>query len=93
MDIVMYHTSVYCNSPSFSVLPRVYVYLCMYIADILDRVSPKFHQLGLTYECLGGGRIDHDSAGKKIKIYGYSVVSIYHIHTQMKRTQMCNQLK
>lgn len=44
-------------------------------ADILDRVSPRFHQLGLAYECLGGGRINHDSKNKKIKIYGYSVVS------------------
>ena len=47
----------------------------IHVADILDRVSPKFHQLGIGYECLGGGRINHDSAGKKIKIYGYSVVS------------------
>ncbi|CAI8058101.1 14 kDa phosphohistidine phosphatase [Geodia barretti] len=46
-----------------------------YHADILDRVSPKFHRLGLTYECLGGGRIDHNSRDKLIKIYGYSVVS------------------
>ena len=44
-------------------------------ADILDRVSPKFHRLGLTYECLGGGRIDHNSTEKAIKVYGYSVVS------------------
>lgn len=44
-------------------------------ADILDRVSPKFHRLGLSYECLGGGRIDHNSGSKLIKIYGYSVVS------------------
>ena len=52
--------------------------LCIYFlpvtADILDRVSPKFHQLGLEYECVGGGRIHHDSKSKKIHIYGYSVV-------------------
>ena len=45
-------------------------------ADILDRVSPKLHRLGLTYECLGGGRIDYNSSENTIKIYGYSVVSI-----------------
>lgn len=53
--------------------------LCVCVADILDRVSPKFHQLGLTYECLGGGRIDHNKAGKNITIYGYSVVSTWTI--------------
>ncbi|XP_064395076.1 14 kDa phosphohistidine phosphatase-like isoform X2 [Halichondria panicea] len=42
-------------------------------ADILDRVSPKFDQLGLTYECLGGGRIRHDKQQQSIHIYGYSV--------------------
>ena len=46
-----------------------------YAADIMDRVSPKFHELGLEYECVGGGRIRHDSKEKKIHIYGYSVVS------------------
>lgn len=53
------------------------VSVCHRAADILDRVSPKFHRLGLDYECLGGGRIDHDSAKQKIKIYGYSVVSAF----------------
>ena len=45
------------------------------LADILDRVSPKLELLGLSYECLGGGRIRHDSQDQKIHIYGYSVVS------------------
>ena len=45
------------------------------LADILDRVSPKFHELGLTYECIGGGRIKHDSKTQTIQVYGYSVVS------------------
>jgi len=39
----------------------------------MDRVSPKFHQFGLGYECIGGGRINHDSKNQKIHIYGYSV--------------------
>ena len=53
-------------------------YKCMLSlsADILDRVSPKFHELGLDYECVGGGRIKHNSKDKKIHIYGYSVVSV-----------------
>ena len=43
--------------------------------DILDRVSPKFHELGLEYKCMGGGRIEHNSSEQRIHIYGYSVVS------------------
>ena len=50
-------------------------------ADILDRVAPKLNEQGLTYECLGGGRIRHDSRSKMISIYGYSVVGeITHTH-------------
>lgn len=50
------------------------IYFLLVAADILDRVSPKFHQLGLEYECVGGGRIRHDSKNQKIHVYGYSVV-------------------
>lgn len=42
-------------------------------ADILDRVAPKFSELRLDYDCVGGGRIQHDSKNQKIRIYGYSV--------------------
>ena len=44
------------------------------IADILEEVAPKFDQSGLTYECIGGGRIKHDSKAKTIEVYGYSMV-------------------
>ena len=33
--------------------------------------------LGLDSECVGGGRIKHDAAAKKILVYGYSQVSSY----------------
>lgn len=45
------------------------------LADILDRVAPKFQELGLTCKCIGGGRIMHDSETKTIRVYGYSMVS------------------
>lgn len=48
--------------------------MLFYAADILDRVSPKFHELGVTYECIGGGRISHDGQAKTLNVYGYSVV-------------------
>lgn len=47
-----------------------------FAADILDRVAPKFSELRLDYDCVGGGRIQHDSKNQKIRIYGYSVVSV-----------------
>ena len=47
---------------------------CCLPADILDRVSPKLEEWGLSYECVGGGRIQHDSANKKLFVYGYSMV-------------------
>ena len=45
------------------------------VADILDRVSAKFCELELEYDCLVGGRIDHKKDEKSILVYGYSMVS------------------
>lgn len=45
------------------------------IADILDRVSAKFCELEVDYDCLGGGRIEHKKDEKSILVYGYSMVS------------------
>uniref|UniRef100_A0A8C2GJ20 14 kDa phosphohistidine phosphatase n=1 Tax=Cyprinus carpio TaxID=7962 RepID=A0A8C2GJ20_CYPCA len=45
-----------------------------YHADIYDRVAGELERGGgLDCECLGGGRIKHDSAAKKIHVYGYSM--------------------
>ncbi|KAL4623297.1 14 kDa phosphohistidine phosphatase isoform X1 [Arapaima gigas] len=45
-----------------------------YHADIYDRVAAELEKGGnLDCECLGGGRIKHDSKAKKIHVYGYSV--------------------
>ena len=48
--------------------------LIVITADIVDRVAPKFSELGVKYECLGGGRIKHNNDTKTIFVYGYSVV-------------------
>lgn len=45
-----------------------------YAADIYDKVSDDFKKLNLDGECVGGGRINHDPEGKKLKVYGYSTV-------------------
>lgn len=44
-------------------------------ADIYDKVSGDMQKKGYSCECLGGGRISHQSQDKKIHVYGYSMVS------------------
>lgn len=44
-------------------------------ADIYDKVSGEMQKKGYSCECLGGGRISHQSQDKKIHVYGYSMVS------------------
>ncbi|XP_071156590.1 14 kDa phosphohistidine phosphatase-like [Mytilus galloprovincialis] len=43
-----------------------------YHADIYDDVVPEIENAGLDCECMGGGRIEHDSSKKKLSIYGHS---------------------
>ena len=46
-----------------------------FAADIYDKVSGELEKLGpLDCECVGGGRIKHDTQAKKIHVYGYSMV-------------------
>uniref|UniRef100_A0A6J0UVR0 14 kDa phosphohistidine phosphatase n=1 Tax=Pogona vitticeps TaxID=103695 RepID=A0A6J0UVR0_9SAUR len=44
-----------------------------YHADIYDKVEEELEKEGLRCRCLGGGRISHQSAAKKLHVYGYSV--------------------
>lgn len=44
-------------------------------ADIYDKVSSELQKKGYDCECLGGGRISHQSQDRKIHVYGYSMVS------------------
>ncbi|XP_054980107.1 14 kDa phosphohistidine phosphatase [Sorex araneus] len=44
-----------------------------YHADIYDKVSGELQKKGFDCECLGGGRISHQSPDKKIHVYGYSM--------------------
>ncbi|XP_069465854.1 14 kDa phosphohistidine phosphatase [Ambystoma mexicanum] len=44
-----------------------------YHADIYDKVSGEIEKQGFDCECLGGGRISHNSQQKKIHVYGYSM--------------------
>ena len=42
-------------------------------ADIYDKVSGELQKNGYDCECLGGGRISHQSQDRKIHVYGYSM--------------------
>ncbi|KAJ1145649.1 hypothetical protein NDU88_011935 [Pleurodeles waltl] len=44
-----------------------------YHADIYDKVCSEIEKQGFSCECLGGGRISHQSQEKKIHVYGYSL--------------------
>ncbi|XP_022900029.1 14 kDa phosphohistidine phosphatase-like [Onthophagus taurus] len=52
---------------------------CPYHSDINDKVTDQLQKLKVDgsikewkSKVLGGGRIDHNAAGKSIKVYGYS---------------------
>ncbi|KAK2709546.1 hypothetical protein QYM36_013272 [Artemia franciscana] len=44
-----------------------------HFSDIYDSAEEELAKLGYETECLGGGRILHDSVNKTIKVYGYSM--------------------
>ena len=44
-----------------------------YHADIYDDTEEKAREEGIDCQCLGGGRIRHESRDKRIKVYGYSM--------------------
>ena len=43
-------------------------------ADIYDKVQEELSIAGMETECLGGGRILHDTSKKTIHVFGYSQV-------------------
>lgn len=52
-----------------------YLHVLSLVADIYDKVSEELEKSDhLDCECVGGGRIRHESQAKKIHVYGYSMV-------------------
>ncbi|KAM3619685.1 uncharacterized protein V6R79_011932 [Siganus canaliculatus] len=43
-----------------------------YHNHIFDKVNPAMEALGLECKCLGGGKIEHNSQEKKIRVFGES---------------------
>lgn len=62
---------------------KFYLWCSLNLADIYDEVSQSVQGLGLDTECLGGGRIEHRSDKKWIKVYGYSQVSFFLINANL----------
>uniref|UniRef100_A0A8C3P544 14 kDa phosphohistidine phosphatase n=1 Tax=Chrysemys picta bellii TaxID=8478 RepID=A0A8C3P544_CHRPI len=50
----------------------------LHFADhIFEKVNPEMEKLGFECKCLGGGKIDHNSKDKKMRVFGLSTVSGY----------------
>uniref|UniRef100_A0A3Q3KFH0 14 kDa phosphohistidine phosphatase n=1 Tax=Monopterus albus TaxID=43700 RepID=A0A3Q3KFH0_MONAL len=43
-----------------------------YHNHIFDKVSPAMEALGMECKCLGGGKIEHNSQEKKLRVFGES---------------------
>lgn len=43
---------------------------------IFDKMGPEMEALGLECECLGGGKMEHNSQDKNIRVFGESTVSL-----------------
>ncbi|XP_039983598.1 14 kDa phosphohistidine phosphatase [Xiphias gladius] len=43
-----------------------------YHNHIFEKVSPTMEALGMECECLGGGKIEHNSQEKKLRVFGES---------------------
>lgn len=53
------------------------LYYCLSLpADIYDHLDAFLEEIGVTCECVGGGKIDHDSVAKTISVFGHSQVRI-----------------
>lgn len=53
-----------------------FVELMSFTDHIFEKVSPAIAALGLECKCLGGGKIEHNSKEKKIRVFGESTVSL-----------------
>lgn len=47
----------------------------LFVDHIFEKVKPAVEALGMECQCLGGGKIEHKSHEKKIRVFGESTVS------------------
>lgn len=55
---------------------------------IFEKVNPEMEKLGYECKCLGGGKIDHNSEDKKIRVFGLSTVSASLVFLQILSSLM-----
>lgn len=55
---------------------------------IFEKVHPEMEKLGYECKCLGGGKIEHNSKDKKIRVFGLSTVSAPLLFLQMLQSLM-----
>lgn len=62
---------------------------------IFEKVSPSIAALGMECKCLGGGKIEHNSQEKKIRVFGESTVSLSPLNNKNKsikhQSEMCSK--
>ena len=56
----------------------------MFAADLYDDLDGQLEEQGLMCECLGGGKIFHDSTKKEIEVMGQSQVTVTLIKSSSK---------
>lgn len=52
-------------------------YFPLFPDHIFDKVNPALEALGMECKCLGGGKIEHNSKEKKIRVFGESTVGLF----------------
>lgn len=60
-------------------------YFFTFSADIYEKIQEELESIGMETECLGGGRILHDTAQQTINVFGYSqvgdsLIAIFCVH-------------
>lgn len=64
---------------------RFHVYHFDWFSDhIFEKVTPPITALGLECNCLGGGKIEHNSKDKKLHVFGESTVSAFQFNVPVR---------
>lgn len=62
----------------------------LFTDHIFEKVSPAIAALGMECKCLGGGKIEHNSKEKKIRVFGESTVSLPALEEKKSETTILN---
>lgn len=83
-DVLFYPASwLFPVSPFFSCFDVIFT------DHIFEKVSPAIEALGMECKCLGGGKIEHNSQERKIRVFGESTVSLSPIRKRKSMNGQC----